>query len=204
MKPKLKIRLTKYITEYKSRLCLIINFIFLAFIVFAFFYFGKSDGTPVFAAAVADIIICSVILSFSSVGLFGFGKIGKRGRESKAMKPILDSITLDLIYNFKFPIIISDSDGYIVWYNEAVTEFLQWDELNIVRENDILKKSISSISRNQLSIEKFYDYDGQSGAYDSESPPKPPKQPKPPKPDRKQLNSRTSYWEWSLKEPEYR
>ncbi|MCL2772080.1 MAG: DHH family phosphoesterase [Oscillospiraceae bacterium] len=170
--PKFKTGLRKYIIDHKISLCLIVNIICFICIAFIVFYFEKagriskesadSIGISAVIIAFVNILIYLIIMSFGKSRKKKGAKIG----DLEDIKPILDNITLDLIYNFKFPIIISDSEGYIIWYNEAVEDFLQWRE----NESDILKKSISSISHNQLSIEKFHESpDFSSGLSGSDS-----------------------------------
>ena len=142
-------KLKKYITEHKIFLCFIVNILSLTIILFFVLGLKKSGfniDAPVVIAAVSDILICLIIISLGN-----FGRSSKK--KGRDITPFLDNITLDLIYCFEFPIIITDSKGYIVWYNKAAEDSLQWQ----AQESDILKKSISAISQNQLSIEKFYE-----------------------------------------------
>ena len=127
----------KYAAEKKS-VIIFINIIFA--LVIAGMHFWQSDF--IYAAIILNIIINSAVLFF--------GRINKN--KNIASEKIIESMTPALMGEFKFPIVITDSRGYIIWYNEAAADFLREHEA----DGNIFKKSISAVSANQLSIERFY------------------------------------------------
>ncbi|MCL2816514.1 MAG: hypothetical protein FWD23_18105, partial [Oscillospiraceae bacterium] len=147
-------KLKKYISDHRSFLCFIVNFIcFLAALVL--FWFSKTpedyDRSLKFSAVAfaADIIL--------SWGIISLGKSdrnlkGKKRRATDNTTQLSNIVTLDLIYKFGFPVLISDSNGYILWYNESAAEYFVQED-----GGSILWQSVAAVSGNQVSPEKFRD-----------------------------------------------
>ena len=150
MKSKNKIK--KYISEHRSLLCFVVNFFCISAILIVFWLsktlkdYDNSIKLALIIFAV-DIIISWGIISFGKSAQNPKGK--KKGR-SDAKPLIRNLVTLDLIQEFKSPVLIADSKGYILWRNEAAGEYFSHEE-----NGEIIKKSVAAISGNQLSAEKF-------------------------------------------------
>ena len=151
MKPNGKFR--KYISEHKSFLCFIINFICFLTILTIFWLsntiedYDKSLDFALIAFA-TDIIL--------SLGIIVLGRSNQaaKGRKKGAgdIKPLIGNVTLDLMAKLAVPVLITDPKGYILWNNEAASECLRQED-----NSGLLWKSISAVSGNQLSAEKFYE-----------------------------------------------
>ncbi|MCL2814012.1 MAG: DHH family phosphoesterase [Oscillospiraceae bacterium] len=139
----------KYIAEQKTFLCFIANF-FCVLLIIAFFWFSQTpdeyDKSLKLAVAVfaADTAVSSVIIILGRPAKLPAGK--KRGSGD----PLLfENITPELVYAFMSPVLITEPGGYIVWHNEAALQYLAKEG-----EGEIMWRSISDISGNQLSPEK--------------------------------------------------
>jgi len=148
-------KLKKYISEHRSFLCFIVNFIFFLAALIIIWVSKPPDDYGKAVKLCVIIFIVDIILSW---WIISFGKsdrnlIGRKKRAAADVSPHLTNIvTLDLIYKFPQPVLISDSNGYIIWYNAAAAErFVQDDG------KSILWKSVASVSGNQVSPEKFYE-----------------------------------------------
>jgi len=96
------------------------------------------------AVFAADTAVSSVIIILGRPAKLPAGK--KRGSGD----PLLfENITPELVYAFMSPVLITEPGGYIVWHNEAALQYLAKEG-----EGEIMWRSISDISGNQLSPEK--------------------------------------------------
>ena len=99
-------------------------------------------------------------------------KIKGRGRKKTGGEPgsrLKNIVPLDLIYEFDFPVLISDSNGYILWHNPAALECLSnYDsENNNNKKPGIIRKSVAAVSGNKLSPEKFREIYGEGNSKDA-------------------------------------
>ncbi|MCL1858718.1 MAG: DHH family phosphoesterase [Oscillospiraceae bacterium] len=153
MKPKSNGRLKKYISEHRSFLRFVVNF-FCVLLVLAFFWFSKTLEDYDKSIKLALIIFAvDIILTLIVIVLGGpdkSPKIKKKGAGD--LKPLIENMTLDLIYDFAFPILITEQKGYILWHNGSAVEYLPQED-----SGGLLWKNISAVSGNQISVEKFYE-----------------------------------------------
>ena len=142
----------KYISEQKTFLCFIVNF-FCVLLVLSFFWFSRSPDEYDNALKLAIIVFAAD--TFISVGIIILGRSAKlpagKKRTSGDIGTLVENITPDLIYAFAFPILMTEPGGYIVWHNEAALKYLSKDG-----ESELLWRSISEISGNQLSPDKSH------------------------------------------------
>jgi len=141
----------KYISEHKVFLCFIVNFICIISVAAmcilskTFEDYEKTVKTALMIFAL-DIIFSLVLI------IFGKPAQKNKKKAGRDIKPLLENITLDLMYEFTFPVLMAESKGYILWHNEAALECMgQGDNAGI------LWKSVSAVTGNQLSAEKFFD-----------------------------------------------
>ena len=130
--------LRKYIYTHKLLLCFLSNVIWLAVIVILF-VLNENLNVYTVIAGTANLGLCTAIIL-----------VGSRDKKSKDnLTPIIENVTLDFMYKFHSPVVIADWQGYILWYNNAMSEFIP--------EDYTVRKNISGITQNQVSIEKFAD-----------------------------------------------
>ena len=146
----------KYISEHRSILCFIVNF-FCVLAILIIFWLSKTLEDYNRATKLSLIVFAADIIISAAIII-----IGRKSRDTKFkkkvrgdIKSLLEHITLDLIYGFSFPVLITDLKDYIVWHNTAALEYLAGENSSV-----LMGKSVLSVSNGQLSAEKFYDSHG--------------------------------------------
>ena len=164
VKPNRKFK--KYISEHRSFLRFIINF-FCVLLIIAFFWFSKTTENYDKSMKLALLVFAVDIFLTLAVIFIGRPAPGQRIKKkgSTDIKPLLENMTLDLIYDFVFPVLITEQKGYILWHNGIASEYLAQED-----NSGLLWKSISAISNNQLSVEKFYEHSADMGNTAKSSP----------------------------------
>ena len=156
----------KNISEHRVLLCFIVNFACFLIILFLYRFADSKAGYDRAANLSVMVFITATVISLAIIflgrsspkllDLIGGKKIGGNA------KPLLKNIIpLDLIYKFRFPVLISDSNGYILWHNNIAADFLSPEDSG-KNKPGILWKSVAAISGNQISPEKFYAADARS------------------------------------------
>ena len=134
-------RLKRYVSEKKSGLIFAVNII-CAGVIFAERFFLFELPALIYFIVILNITVSSAFLLLGRM----------RGGQNTASEKFIESITPSFMRYFDFPIIVTESRGYIIWYNEAAAGFLREYEA----DGNIFQKSIAAVSGNQLSIERFY------------------------------------------------
>jgi c-di-AMP phosphodiesterase-like protein len=153
-------RFRKYMSEHRHLLCFIVNF---ACFLIILLFFGFSDTPEDYDKAMRLSVIAFVSAVVVSWGIISLGGTSRslKIRKKPGVDPqhsLKNIVPLDLIYKFSFPVLISDPNGYILWNNGAASEHLSTNmnmNANESGDRSILRKSVSAISGNRLSPEKF-------------------------------------------------
>lgn len=129
----------KYASERKNILLFAVNIIFALAIIAERFFIDDLPAV-IYSAVIFSIIASSAVL---------FSGSARRKNKAAGSEKFIESVSPAFMRDFVSPIVVSDSRGYIIWYNEAAAR-------DLLREHeDIFKKSISAVSNNQLSVERF-------------------------------------------------
>ena len=131
----------KFVYMYKAKLCFLLNLLWLILLLILFISVGAERRLIAYivATGVLTLFLCAAIIL-----------LGTRDKKSKSESDIIENAMFDFLYKLNFPVIITDSQGYILWSNNALSDLAVGEDIN--RKN---KKSISAITRNQVSIDKF-------------------------------------------------
>lgn len=153
IKPKSNSKFRNYIYEHRSFLHFVVNF-FCGLLIIAFFWFSKNQKDYDKSLKLALLVFAADIILSLIIIILGKSASGSKSRKKAAgdIKPMLENMTLDLIYEFEFPVLITEQQGYILWHNAAASEYLAQED-----NSGLLWKSVPAISGNQLSVEKFYE-----------------------------------------------
>ena len=143
----------KYISEHRSFLHFVVNF-FCVLLILAFFWLSGTPEEYEKSLKLALVIFALDIILSSLIVILGRPAQGPKSKKKGPgdIKPMLENMTLDLIHEFAFPVLITEQKGYILWHNGAASECLAQED-----GGGLLWKSVSAVSGNQLSVEKFYE-----------------------------------------------
>ena len=156
MKPDRKF--ANYISEHRNLLCFIINFACFLTVLIVFFISGTPEA---YENAVKLAIAVFAADMIASIGILWAGRSARDVKSRKKgggdVKPLLKNIVpLDVMRELSFPILITDSKGYIAWHNGAAEDCFAHES------GGVLRKSVAAVTGNQLSAEKFHEIPGAS------------------------------------------
>ena len=130
----------KFIYTHKSKFYFSINLICVALLVILFIVNGAEREVILYTGIAGGLNLLMCVIIFLT---------GTKTKKVKNNSNIIENVMLDFIYNLNFPVIITDRRGYILWSNNTMFEF--------VDEDDMSRKSISAITRNNISTDRLED-----------------------------------------------
>lgn len=117
----------------KMIMMLIIAVLFFA--VYALItYFSSMNKLAVGAVMIA----CMVLAEFIGVKLYSFFSLKMSGTDDERLAPIIGNLTLDFIHKLYLPVVISDINGQIIWYNSAFSRISNPREVLYTKKIDEL------------------------------------------------------------------
>ena len=130
----------KFIYTHKSKFYFSINLICVALLVILFIVNDAEREVILYTGIAGGLNLLMCVIIFLT---------GTKTKKVKNNSNIIENVMLDFIYNLNFPVIITDRRGYILWSNNTMFEF--------VDEDDMSRKSISAITRNNISTDRLED-----------------------------------------------